>query len=262
MKVILNSDVTNLGEEGDICAVAPGYARNYLLPKGLVMMYNEQNLARIEERRAEIEERRTIKRKEAASIKERIETEPLVISMTAGINGKLFGSVTASTIVEQLVSKGIELERKRIEVPEHSLKSVGTYKLRIKLYADQEAILTVKVEAANARELEEKRVRLGGAKAPDAAPEAAPEVDESDDESEPVAEADSEVSTDPEIIAMQQAVAEEEAAEEEEVATAEDEVAAAVEAEAAAVVEEAVPEEAAPEEETESEGEPTERSGE
>lgn len=214
MKVILNSDVTNLGEEGEICTVAPGYARNFLLPKGLVMLYNEQNLARIEERRAEIEERRAQKRKEAAGVKERLETEPLVISMTAGINGKLFGSVTASTILEQLSAKGIVVERKRIEIPEHSLKSIGTYKVRVKLYADQEATLTVKVEAANAREIEEKRARLGGEKGAAPAPVETAVAEESPEEAE--SEAGSEdVSMDPEIIAMQQAVAEEEAAEEE-----------------------------------------------
>lgn len=207
MKVILNSDVTNLGEEGDICTVAPGYARNYLLPKGLVMAYNERNLATIEERRSEIEERREQKRKEAAGIKERLETEPLVIAMTAGINGKLFGSVTSATVVEHLAAKGVQMERKRIDVPDHSLKAVGTYKVRIKLYADQEAILTVVVEAANARELEEKRARLGS-RSPQGVAEKPDEVveevrDEAGEESE---------TTDPEMIAMEQAAAEEEQA--------------------------------------------------
>ena len=245
MKVILNSDVTNLGEEGDICTVAPGYARNFLLPKGLVMPYNEKNLARIEERRAEIEERRAQKRKDAAGIKERLEMEPLTISMTAGINGKLFGSVTSSTITEHLAALGVEVERKRIEIPEHSLKAVGTYKVKVKLYADQEAVLTVKVEAANAKELKEKRSRLGGTKAvaveaeaeeaaaeeaaaeEAAAEEAAAEeaaVEEAAAEEAAVEEAPAEeaateeaateeaaadASGDPEVIAMQQAAAEE-----------------------------------------------------
>lgn len=229
MKVILNSDVTNLGEEGDICAVAPGYARNYLLPKGLVMEYNERNLARIEGRRAEIEERRAQKRKEAAGIKEQLESEALVISMTAGLNGKLFGSVTASTIAEQLASRGIEVERRRIDVPEHSLKSVGTHKVKVKLYADEEAVVTVKVEAGNAQELQEKRARLGSRDPQEAGP-AEPETrDEADGAVEQVSQQDEadgtveqEAPADPEVIAMEQAAAEEEADDSEAVVAGDD----------------------------------------
>src|SRR6056297_1238433 len=143
MKVILNSDVENLGEEGDICDVAPGYARNFLLPKGLVLEHNARNIAAIEERRADIEKRREEKRKEAAGLKERIESEPMKISMTAGTNGKLFGSVSAATIVEQLAASGIEVERKRVDVPEKSIKTVGNFKVRVKLYGEEEAVLTV-----------------------------------------------------------------------------------------------------------------------
>jgi large subunit ribosomal protein L9 len=210
MKVILNNDVTNLGEEGDICTVAPGYARNFLLPKGLVMEYNARNLAHIEERRAEIEARRAEKRKNAEGLKERLESEALVVSMTAGINGKLFGSVTAATIAEQLTATGIEVERKRIDVPDHSLKAVGNYKIRIKLYADQEAVLTVKVEAANAKELEQKRARLGSRdQAAVASEKVKPEEEVADEGDEGDAEENA-VSKDPEVIAMEQAIREEE----------------------------------------------------
>ena len=159
MKVILNSDVESLGEEGDIRDVAPGYARNFLLPKGLVLEHNARNIALIEERRADIEKRREAKRKEAAGVKERIESEPMKVSMTAGTNGKLFGSVTAATIVEQLAASGIEVERKRIDIPEKSIKTVGNFKVRIKLYAEEEAVLTVSVEASNAREIEKEKAK-------------------------------------------------------------------------------------------------------
>ncbi len=159
MKVILNNDVESLGEEGDVVVVKPGYARNYLLPKGLVMEYNDRNIAHIEDRRAAIEERRAEKRKQAASLKERIESEPLKVSMTAGTNGKLFGSVNAATIVEHLAALGIEIERKRVEVPENSIKTVGNFKVRVRLYGDQEATVTVSVEAGNSREIEKEKAR-------------------------------------------------------------------------------------------------------
>jgi len=146
MKVILNSDVANLGEEGDILDVANGYARNYLLPQGLVLEYNTRNLARLEERREAIEQRKSAKRTEAMGVKERLETEDLVITMTAGRNGKLFGSVTSATIADQLSAKGVDVERKKIEVPDKSIKATGNYKVRIRLYGGAEAILTVRVE--------------------------------------------------------------------------------------------------------------------
>ena len=116
MKVILNKDVANLGEEGDVKDVAPGYARNYLMPKGLVMPYNPASLAELESRRAAIEARKEQKRKEAAGTRERLENEELSVKMTAGERGRLFGSVTSATIVEQLEKLGISVDRKRVEI--------------------------------------------------------------------------------------------------------------------------------------------------
>lgn len=205
MKVILNSDVANLGEEGDICSVAPGYARNFLLPKGLVLEYNERNAALIEGRRADIEARKAEKRREASSVKERIEAEPMKVSMTAGTNGKLFGSVSTSTIVEYLAAKGIEIERKKIDVPEKTIKTVGNFKVRIKLYGDEEATLLVSVTASNAREIEKEKEKL--AEAEDSETNAAVEDRPTADalEGEAVAE---EETLDPEVMAMRAAAEE------------------------------------------------------
>lgn len=152
MKVILNSDVENLGEEGDVLDVAPGYARNFLLPKGLVLAYNKRNVATIEERRESIEKRKEAKRTEAMGLKERLESSDLAITMTAGRNGKLFGSVTSATIVEHLAATGVEIERKRIEVPDKTIKATGNYKVKVRLYGGAEAVLTVKVEADSVEE--------------------------------------------------------------------------------------------------------------
>ena len=200
MKVILNSDVANLGEEGDIREVAPGYARNYLLPKGLVLEHNERNLAVIEERRSEIESRKARKRADAASVKEQIESTPLVVKMTAGANGKLFGSVNGATIVEQLAARGVSVEKKRVEVPENAIKTTGNFKVRIKLYGDEEAILTVTVESESQEKANAKKVL--GEETP-AAQEEAPAVDASAEEA-----LLSSNSTDPEVIAMEAAAAE------------------------------------------------------
>lgn len=224
MKVILSADVANLGEEGDVCTVAPGYARNYLLPKGLVMEDNARNRALIESRRAEIEARKASKKQQAASMKDQIEREPLTITMTAGVNGKLFGSVTAATIVEQLASRGIEVERKKVDVPENSLKTTGNFKVRIRLYGDEEAILSVTVEASNAREIEAEKAKLAAAEGAAAAPaddEAAAEAEapadgDAGETADAVDEAPEDAaSLDPEVMAMQ-AAADAEAEEEDE----------------------------------------------
>lgn len=212
MKVILNTDVTNLGEEGDICNVAPGYARNFLLPQGLVLEDNDRNRSLIEARRADIEARKEAKRKEASTMKERIEAQPLEINMTAGTNGKLFGSVSAATIAEQLAARGIEVERKRIDVPETSIKTVGNFKVRIKLYGDEEATLAVSVSASNAREIEAQRAKEAADAPTESTAEAAAEQGEVTSEAE--AEAGDAATLDPEVMAMQ-AAAEAEAGDEE-----------------------------------------------
>ncbi len=148
MKVILNTDVANLGEEGDVCEVKPGYARNYLLPRNLVLVNNRSNRALIEARRAEIEERKKKKQLQAQSLRERIEAEPMVVEMPAGENGKLFGSLSSAGIAERLEKAGIEVQRRHIDVPEKTIKTVGNYKVRVRLYGDEEATLTVNVTAA------------------------------------------------------------------------------------------------------------------
>jgi large subunit ribosomal protein L9 len=156
MKVILNQDVPNLGEEGDVREVSGGYARNYLIPRNLVLLFNTRNAALIENRRASIEARKEEKRREAMSVKERVEGEPLVIRMPAGANGKLFGSVTSQTIAEELEKKGIRVERRRIEVPDKTLKTVGTHGCAVRLYDDERAELSVKIEATESKKSEAK----------------------------------------------------------------------------------------------------------
>jgi large subunit ribosomal protein L9 len=146
MKVILNQDVVGLGEEGDIKEVAGGYARNFLLPKKLALPHTKQNLASLEHRRAAIEKRKEDKRAEALGLKERLEAEEIKFVMPAGENGKLFGSVSGALVVQELEKRGYQIEKKRVEIPEHTIRSVGTYKIRIKLYDKEEAIVKMVVE--------------------------------------------------------------------------------------------------------------------
>jgi len=146
MKVILNKDLAPLGEEGDVRDVARGYARNYLLPRGIAVVYNDRTVQLFEARKGEIEARKEEKRKGALSLKERLEAVNLELVMPAGANGKLYGAVTSQTVMDELAKRGFEIERKRIELAGTNFKSVGKYKATIKLYESAAAEITITVK--------------------------------------------------------------------------------------------------------------------
>lgn len=147
MKVILNKDVPNLGELGDVKEVSPGYARNYLLPRDLVLVYSRNTITLFEKRKAEIESMKESKRKSSMSLKEKLEAEEIQVHVPAGANGKLYGAVTNATVADELLKKGIEVDRKRIEVPGRSIKSTGNYKVIVRLYEKEEATIRLSVHA-------------------------------------------------------------------------------------------------------------------
>ena len=147
MKVILNVDVKSLGEEGDVKNVANGYARNFLLPRNLAVPYNEATVAFFESRKAEIEARKEQKRKDSASLKEKLEASAIELNMPAAANGKLYASVTAHVVAEAIAKLGFEIERKRIEIQGSVIKSVGNYKATIHLYEAQTAEVHIAVKA-------------------------------------------------------------------------------------------------------------------
>ena len=148
MKVILNQDVIGLSEEGDIKDVASGYARNFLLPKKLAVPNTREFLAALEHKRVSIEKRKSEKRLEAAGLKERLEAEEIRFTVPAGENGKLFGSVNNTNVAVELEKKGFTIEKKRIEIPDHTIRNVGTFKIRIRLYDKEEATVKLIVEGA------------------------------------------------------------------------------------------------------------------
>jgi large subunit ribosomal protein L9 len=147
MKVILNKDLNTLGEEGDVKDVAKGYARNYLFPRSIALPYTEKNIKKFEARREEIETRKSAKRQGALGLKEKLEALELVIAMPAGANGKLYGAVTSQTVADELTKRGFPTERKRVELPGNTFKSVGKYKVTVKLYESAAAEIGLTVEA-------------------------------------------------------------------------------------------------------------------
>ena len=160
MKIILNQDVHNLGEEGDVVVVKDGYARNYLLPKGFAVLHNKANQALFASRASAIEKRKEEKRKAASSLKERLDDMTIVLSVSAGDSGKLFGSVTNSMVQEALAKEGIEVERKRIEVASHTIKMVGSYSVKVRLYEGESAQVKVEVVSETALKKQEAEKAL------------------------------------------------------------------------------------------------------
>ena len=154
MKIILNQDVVNLGEEGDVVVVKDGYARNYLLPTGAAVIYNKTNAAIFASRAAAIEKRKAEKRAEAASLKEKLDAVALEIVVPAGESGKLFGSVTSQMIQEELNKLGFAIERKKIEVATHAIKMTGSYTVTVHLYENESS--HIKLSVVSDAELKER----------------------------------------------------------------------------------------------------------
>lgn len=147
MKVILKKDVKKLGSKGDIVKVSDGYARNFLIPKGLVEEATSGNLNELKHKE------KVQKRKEEESIKEakqlanKLEKEKFVISVKAGENGRLFGSVTTKDIAKSVKKAGYKIDKRKIDLDEH-IKSLGVHNIKVKLYQDVEATLKVQVVEA------------------------------------------------------------------------------------------------------------------
>lgn len=149
MKLILNQDVNNLGEEGDVVTVRDGYGRNYLLPTKAAMPYTPGNLAIVKARSAAIEKRKQEKRAASATTKEKLDAiGELTLVVSAGESGKLFGSVTSQMVQDAIAKQiGVTIERKKLEVPTHAIKMTGTYEVRAHLYEDDFSVLKLVVKS-------------------------------------------------------------------------------------------------------------------
>ena len=159
MKIILNQDVTHLGEEGDVVEVKDGYARNYLLPTGTAVIYNKANAALFKSRAAAIEQRKAEKRAASASLKEKLDVLTLNITVPAGDSGKLFGSVTSQMVQAELQKLGFEIERKRIDVATHAIKMTGTYSVIIHLYENEYSSVKLVVQSEAEKLAAEKKAK-------------------------------------------------------------------------------------------------------
>jgi large subunit ribosomal protein L9 len=146
MQVILKEDVKDLGRIGDIVVVKDGYARNFLIPRGLAIEANPRNIKTLEHQKRMIEEAAKKIKLSAEDLKSKISAKRIVIKAKAGEDDKLFGSVTAMDISEALKKEGIDIDKKKIVIDE-PIKRLGDYVVTVKIHPDVVAQLNVQVIA-------------------------------------------------------------------------------------------------------------------
>jgi large subunit ribosomal protein L9 len=146
MKIILLKDVENLGKKGEIREVAPGYARNFLIPKGLAIFASKSALSAIKEQRKVQEKKSKALKEKAKEIKEKLEKSILKIKVKKGIKGKIFGSVTNKEIASAILKEtGLKIDKKQIG--ETSIKEPGQHKIKVKLTEGTTVLIKLKIEA-------------------------------------------------------------------------------------------------------------------
>jgi large subunit ribosomal protein L9 len=135
MEVILRQAVEKLGHPGDIVKVSPGYARNFLLPRGYAYEATPGNKRRIEQEKQRLDAAEETRRGSAQDLATRVEQVSLTFSARVGEEGKLFGSVTSADIAQQLAEQGFTIEKRQIELKE-PIKALGVYRVPVRLHAD------------------------------------------------------------------------------------------------------------------------------
>jgi large subunit ribosomal protein L9 len=145
MQIILMEKVANLGELGEVVKVRQGFARNYLIPHGKAKRATKENLAEFEKRRAELEKAQSDTLAQAQERGTKMEGLTLQITQKAGVDGKLFGSVTNADISEALKTQGFEVPKAQIRMPQGPLKVVGDHQLKVALHTDIVVTITVSV---------------------------------------------------------------------------------------------------------------------
>jgi large subunit ribosomal protein L9 len=145
MKVILQKDIPSLGDAGDVKTVADGYARNFLLPKKLVILYNESSKKAIDHQKHLIKVKKDKRRKESEKVAEAFKGIEVKLTAKVGDEDKLFGSITALDIARKLKEAGYDIDKRRIHIDE-PIKSLGEHKVTVKLEEGLSSPLKVVVE--------------------------------------------------------------------------------------------------------------------
>lgn len=171
MKVILTEEVPNVGAAGQVVEVAPGYARNYLLPRKLAIEATKGNVKSLDHHRRTIEARQKKLAQSAQVLADRISSSTVTIAAKAGETGRLYGSVTTADVAEELQrALNLEVDKRKIEIPE-PIKVLGDHQVKVRLHRDVQVAMTVTVVSAGGPPEEEAAEQ---AAAPEAAETAVP----------------------------------------------------------------------------------------
>ena len=148
VEVVLKENLQHLGSIGDVVKVRRGYARNFLLPRGLAVVASRGNVKQVEHEKAVQAQRIAKLRAEQEDVVEQLSKVIVMVAKEAGEDGKLFGSVTSSEVLEGLEAKGVELEldKKKLVMPEKTIKEVGSYEIGVKLPYGLTAIIKLEVK--------------------------------------------------------------------------------------------------------------------
>jgi large subunit ribosomal protein L9 len=149
MKVILRSDITNVGRQGEVKEVSPGFARNYLVPQHLAMEATPANLKIWERERVKLEKQRGEIISVAKEIASKMEAVEFIVKVKIGENGKLFGSVTPANLSKIFEEKGFEVNKRDILLS-NNIKEVGNYEVNVRLHP--EVVVRVKLAVINEKE--------------------------------------------------------------------------------------------------------------
>jgi large subunit ribosomal protein L9 len=149
MEIILREHVDNLGRRGEVVKVAAGYARNFLLPRKLALPVTEGNRKLIERERKLADVRESEEKQQAEALAARLATIELTLSRRVGETAQLYGSVTSGDLAEELATKGLEIDKRKIQLDE-AIKAIGDYTIPVRLHRDVTAQLTVHVVKQNA----------------------------------------------------------------------------------------------------------------
>jgi large subunit ribosomal protein L9 len=144
VKVLLQADVDNLGSGGEVVRVRAGFARNFLLPRGLALPATAGNLTRVEELKRAAAQRAKQEQEKAGELAKQLSTMQVSIARAVGGEGKMYGSVTAKDIADAYARAGVTIDRKRIQLAD-PIKTLGTFEVPAKLHADVTATLKVEV---------------------------------------------------------------------------------------------------------------------
>jgi large subunit ribosomal protein L9 len=145
MKIILQKTVERLGDPGDVADVADGYARNFLIPRGLAVRAEKGAVRHAESLKRAHQARTTAQKGELETVAARLVETPLVVTARAGEEGKLFGSITAADIVEALSAQaGVSVDRRDVHLDE-PIRSVGTHEVTVHLHAEVDPVITIDV---------------------------------------------------------------------------------------------------------------------